>query len=90
MPKTTPKNQRLAQPDNAILDATGAAQLLGVSTRLVKRLAHEGKLPGKKVGREWRFRRATILRWLGEPAEPELPEDLEGLLKSGRVKIRKR
>ncbi len=90
MPQKTSKNKRLAHPDNAILDAQGAARLLAISTRLVKRLAHEGTLPGKKVGREWRFRRATILRWLGEATEPELPEGLEGLLKSGRVKIRKR
>lgn len=28
------------------------------------KLAQEGKLPGQKVGRHWRFRRERIDRWL--------------------------
>ena len=30
------------------------------------KLAQEGKLPGQKVGRHWRFRRQAIGRWLGD------------------------
>jgi len=30
----------------------------------VYKLAQEGKIPGQKVGRHWRFRKETIDRWL--------------------------
>jgi len=30
------------------------------------KLAQEGKIPGQKVGRHWRFRRESIDRWLEE------------------------
>lgn len=60
------KRHRRLPHDAEILNAEGAAEALGVSPRLVLRLAREGKLPGKKVGKEWRFRRSALLRWLGD------------------------
>ena len=51
---------RLAPSDKEILNADGAAEVLGVSTRLVLRLAREGQLRGLKVGREWRFIRSDL------------------------------
>jgi excisionase family DNA binding protein len=47
--------------DNAVLDAEAAAALLHVSVKTVVRLAREGELPARKVGREWRFARAALL-----------------------------
>lgn len=44
-----------------ILDAAGAAGLLHVSTKTVLRLARAGELPGRKVGREWRFETYALL-----------------------------
>jgi excisionase family DNA binding protein len=38
----------------------GAADVLGVSARLVQRLAREGKIPGTKIGRSWRFVRSAL------------------------------
>lgn len=32
----------------------------------VYKLAQEGKLPGFKVGRHWRFRREAVLQWIQE------------------------
>ncbi|MCC6681914.1 MAG: excisionase family DNA-binding protein [Phycisphaeraceae bacterium] len=29
------------------------------------KLAHEGKVPGQKIGRHWRFHRAVTDQWLG-------------------------
>jgi len=37
---------------------------MGVST--VYRLAQSGKIPGRKIGRQWRFRRITIYDWLDQ------------------------
>lgn len=53
-----------------VLNVAGAAKVLGVSRWTVLKLARRNELPGKKVGREWRFRLQTLLRWLGEgPSE---------------------
>lgn len=38
------------------VDAEEAARILGVSVKVVRRLAVEGRLPGTKIGRQWRFR----------------------------------
>lgn len=48
-----------------VLDIAGAATLLRVSRSSLYKLAAEGKIPGQKVGGQWRFSRATLLRWLG-------------------------
>ena len=42
------------------LDTAEAAKVLKVSTKVVRRLAAEGRLPGVKIGREWRFRRGDL------------------------------
>ncbi len=49
-----------------VVDAETAARMLGVSRWLVVRLARVGKLPGKKVGKEWRFRLTGIRLLFGE------------------------
>ncbi len=70
-----------------VLDAEGAARVLGVSRWLVLRLARHGRLPGKKVGKEWRFRLANLLRWLGESELPTSADDISRLLKHPQVKL---
>ncbi|KAA0215756.1 MAG: DNA-binding protein [Leptolyngbya sp. PLA3] len=42
------------------------AAYLQVSKSSLYKLAQDGKVPGQKVGRHWRFRRETIDRWLDE------------------------
>lgn len=44
-----------------ILDAAEAAAVLRVSVKTLLRLAREGKLVGRKVGREWRFCHSDVL-----------------------------
>ena len=41
-----------------------AAALLRIHVKTLYRLAEEGLVPGKKIGRSWRFRRSTILELL--------------------------
>ena len=38
--------------------------LAGVSVRLLAKMAREGTIPGKKVGRQWRFLRSALRNWL--------------------------
>ena len=81
------RSSRLEPEDNEILNAVGAGRALGISSRLVLRLARSGELPGKKVGKEWRFRRSALLRWL---EEPPLPTDPKDLVKHSRVSFPKK
>ena len=78
------ESSRLSPQDPEVLNKEGAARLLGLSERLVLRLAREGRLPGKKLGKEWRFRRSAILRSLDEP---DLERPIEELLSDPRVKV---
>lgn len=40
------------------------AKHIGMDAREVRRLADRGKLPGNKVGGQWRFNRARVTEWL--------------------------
>lgn len=47
------------------------AMYLKLSKSTLYKLAQEGKVPGQKVGRHWRFHKAVIDRWLGEEHTPK-------------------
>lgn len=47
--------------EKEVLDVYGAAQLLGLSEKTVRRLAAENQLPAKRLGRQWRFLRRRLL-----------------------------
>lgn len=59
----TPQPLEHADP---VLDSAGAAQLLRVSSKTILRLARDGQLPGRKIGREWRFARSALLEHLAK------------------------
>lgn len=40
------------------------AEYLRIPRSTAYKLAQEGKIPGQKVGRHWRFLRDTIDKWL--------------------------
>ena len=52
--------------DNDILNLEQATELFGVSERTMIKLLREERIPARKIGREWRFSRTALLRWLGE------------------------
>lgn len=51
-------------PEDAVLTAEEAADLLRVSTKTLLTMARDGLLPGTKVGRSWRFLRADLLAYV--------------------------
>jgi excisionase family DNA binding protein len=51
-----------------VLDLEQAGELLKISAGVVRELAEAGKMPGRKLGGEWRFARAALLAWLGHTA----------------------
>ncbi len=57
------------QANDSILTIQELASYLKLSTSTLYKLCAEGKVPGQKVGRHWRFRRETIDRWLDDRAK---------------------
>jgi excisionase family DNA binding protein len=57
-----------------VLTLNEVAEYLRIPRSTAYKLAQEGKIPGQKVGRHWRFRKETVQSWLdrrqtSDPAE---------------------
>jgi excisionase family DNA binding protein len=48
-----------------ILNIEEASAFLGVSTKTFQKVLREGDMPGRKVGREWKFWRRALAEWVG-------------------------
>lgn len=48
-----------------ILNIEEASAFLGVSTKTFQKVLREGEMPGRKVGREWKFWRRALAEWVG-------------------------
>ena len=64
MPKTSAK--RKAGPTGSVLTIDELASYLKIAKSTLYKLSQEGKVPGQKVGRHWRFHRVTIDAWLSK------------------------
>lgn len=58
------------------------AALVGMHVETVRKMCRQGRIPGAKVGREWRFSPAVLERWmeaggLAAAPKPEMQEKLE-------------
>ena len=49
-----------------VLNADEAAEFLGFNPYTIREKARLGEIPGRKIGREWRFSRRQLLEWLEE------------------------
>ena len=52
-----------------VLNLDELAALLEVEPAVVQALAEERRLPGRRIGNEWRFARRAVLDWLAEGDE---------------------
>lgn len=50
--------------DNDILNLGQTAEFLGISEKTLIKLLREEHVPARKIGREWRFSREALIRWL--------------------------
>ena len=66
----------LRGPD--VLTLPQLAELLQVDEKTVRSLATAGALPGRKVGRHWRFSRQAVLDWLATPTRKRHAAGFEG------------
>jgi excisionase family DNA binding protein len=48
-----------------ILNIEEASAFLAVSTKTFQKVLREGDMPGRKVGREWKFWRQALAEWVG-------------------------
>ena len=54
-------------PPPEVMSAEQAARFLQVEEAVIIELAEAGELPGRKLGRAWRFSRAALVAWLSQP-----------------------
>ena len=64
------------EPD--VLTVDQLAELLQVDAKTVRSLAAKGELPGRKLGRHWRFSRQAVLDWLATPERKRHAAGFEG------------
>ena len=50
-----------------VMNAEQAGQFLQVAQSVVIELSEAGKLPGRKLGKDWRFSRAALVAFLSTP-----------------------
>lgn len=55
-------------PGGAVFTIDELVAYLKLPKSTIYKLAQEGKIPGQKIGRHWRFHRETIDAWLTSPA----------------------
>jgi excisionase family DNA binding protein len=58
--KVGPDSEATIMQDLQLLTCDEVAQILRVSSETVRHLAAAGELPGRKIGRAWRFSRLAI------------------------------
>lgn len=70
-----------------VLTSAQAAEYLQLAPATLKRMAREGRVPAAKVGRQWRFRKADLDRWLalGGDLQEELVDEGMAILRAERM-----
>jgi excisionase family DNA binding protein len=71
-PMTTGRHSFFPSGPAEVLTLAQLAELLQVDEDAAQELADAGEIPARRVGGEWRFARAAVLRWLGGEATPKL------------------
>lgn len=51
-----------------VMDSHAAARLLRVHLTTIQELVRRGSLPGRKVGKDYRFLKSALLAWLAHTA----------------------
>jgi len=57
---------REASHDNEILTIEEVARYLRLTPQTIYKWAQERRIPAAKLGKEWRFRKSIVDRWLDE------------------------
>ncbi len=57
--------------DREIMTVDEAAEFLHVAPATVRTQLAARRMPGKRIGKEWRLSRTALLQWLSQPGEPK-------------------
>ena len=60
----TALEEHMAEPSDKIMTIEELAEYLKVSRSTLYKLLQDGKLPGQKVGKRWRFHQDAIDEWV--------------------------
>lgn len=69
-PRPRGGDRKPAEPPE-IMDVYEAAEFLHVPVATVRAQLAAQRLPGKRIGKEWRLSRTALIQWLSEPGEPK-------------------
>ena len=58
--------------NHRVLNLAQAARFLNLREPMLQTLAEQGRVPARKVGKQWRFSRARLEKWLENGIEPEI------------------
>lgn len=58
-------------PQNAVMTLDELALYLKVSKSTLYKLVQEGRIPGQKLGKQWRFSKSAVDEWLNRQPPPE-------------------
>lgn len=61
----------MARTCGDVLTIDDLAEYLKIAKSTLYKLAQEGKLPGQKVGKHWRFHRDAVDEWLKRTEQPK-------------------
>jgi excisionase family DNA binding protein len=62
----SPTQENGRSPANDILTLEEVASYLRLTPQTIYKWAQEKRIPGAKLGKEWRFRKSIIDRWLDD------------------------
>lgn len=62
----------MSEKPSEVLTIEDLSVYLKIPKSTLYKLVREGKVPGQKVGRHWRFRKQAIDRWLEDPYGNEM------------------
>lgn len=54
-----------------VMNVEEASRFLGVNPWTLRAEARLGRIPARKIGKEWRFSRIALLNWLNGPQKNE-------------------
>jgi excisionase family DNA binding protein len=67
----SPTKENGRSPVNDILTLEEVASYLRLTPQTIYKWAQEKRIPGAKLGKEWRFRKSIIDRWLDDQILPD-------------------
>jgi excisionase family DNA binding protein len=67
------EKSRVDPEPGTVLTIDELAEYLKISKSTLYKLAQDGRIPGQKVGKHWRFRKDAIDRWLERTPDIRAP-----------------